>query len=114
MTLNPFDTVKLLSPELILLAKADFLGRTTAEAKKGTLEAGEWLTKQAELLNVHKKPLVPLLQGRDLMRAGMEPSKAFKTVLDDAYEAQIDDVFSTPDEALSWLKIYIKNKEKGL
>jgi len=96
--------------ELILLAKADFLGRTTAEAKEGRFIAGEWLQKQAKSLNIHKEPLVPLLQGRDLMRAGMEPSKVFKMILNDAYEAQMDDAFSTHDEALSWLKTYMDQK----
>ncbi len=94
--------------ELIILAKADFLGRTTAEALKGEFKAGEWLQKQAKALKVHTEPLAPLLQGRDLMHAGMKPSKAFKTILNDAYEAQIDEAFSTHDEALSWLKKYMR------
>jgi len=90
--------------ELILLAKADFLGRTTEEALKGDFIAGEWLQKRAEELNVINAPTPPLLQGRDLMQAGLTPSKNFKTILQQAYEAQMDGEITTHSEALSWLK----------
>ena len=90
--------------ELVILAEADFLGRTTDEALKGDFEAGRWLTEQADRLNVTHKPLAPLLQGRDLMKLGMRPSKKFSPILKDAYEAQIDDVFENYEEALLWLE----------
>ncbi|MEN8146569.1 MAG: HD domain-containing protein [Campylobacterota bacterium] len=90
--------------ELILLAKADFLGRTTKEAQNGDFRAGEWLQERAEELNVLSTPIAPLLQGRDLLQAGMTPSKTFKAILQKAYEAQMDGEISTHSEALSWLK----------
>ncbi len=90
--------------ELILLAKADFLGRTTKEALLGDFEAGVWLAKRAAELNVTNTPIPPLLQGRDLMQAGLSPSKAFKVILQKAYEAQIEGEISTHSDALMWLE----------
>ncbi|MGB5965047.1 MAG: HD domain-containing protein [Sulfurimonadaceae bacterium] len=90
--------------ELILLCKADFLGRTTQEARQGDFKAGEWLSKRAEELNVTNTPIAPLLQGRDLLHAGLAPSKTFKIILQKAYEAQMDGEITTHLEALSWLK----------
>lgn len=90
--------------DLILLAKADFLGRTTKEALQGDFEAGEWLSIRAKELKVINTPVQALLQGRDLMKAGLTPSKEFKIILDKAYEAQMDGEIATYSEALSWLE----------
>lgn len=90
--------------ELILLAKADFLGRTTQEALQGDFEAGRWLQEKADELNVSNSPVPPLLQGRDLMQAGLAPSKTFKIILQKAYEAQMDGEITTHSDALLWLK----------
>jgi tRNA nucleotidyltransferase (CCA-adding enzyme) len=90
--------------ELVLLAKADYLGRTTLEAKEGVFEAGEWLLKRADELNVRNKPLPAILQGRDLIKAGLKPSKQFKAILTKAYEAQMDELFTTQEEAVVWLR----------
>ncbi len=90
--------------ELVLVAKADYLGRTTPEAQAGAFEAGEWLLERAETLKVDKKPMDALLQGRDLIAAGLRPSKAFKTILHRSYEAQIEGEINTYEEALLWLQ----------
>jgi len=90
--------------QLVLLAKADFLGRTTPEAKAGRFEAGEWLLERAAALHVRREPLPPLIQGRDLVKMGLHPSKAFKAILERAYEAQIEGLFKSHDEALIWLR----------
>jgi len=90
--------------QLVLLAKADFLGRATPEAKAGSFEAGVWLLERAAALHVKNEPLPPLIQGRDLLKMGLPPSKAFKAILERAYEAQIEGLFESHDEALLWLK----------
>ena len=90
--------------ELVVLAKADYLGRTTPEAKTGHFEAGEWLMKRAEELKVAEKPMPALLQGRDLIKATLTPSKQFKAILEKAYEAQLDEQFVSYEEALLWLE----------
>lgn len=95
--------------EIILLAKADFLGRTTQEALHGDFKAGEWLHVKAKELDVINTPMEPLLQGRDLMSAGLTPSKAFKNILEKAYEAQMDGEITTHAEAVEWLNRAFSN-----
>jgi len=90
--------------ELILLAKANYLGRSTAEARHGEFKAGEWLHERADALGVLHSPLQPLLKGRDLMRAGLAPSETFGRILKQAYEAQLDGKITSHEEALIWLQ----------
>jgi len=90
--------------ELVEVAKADFLGRATKEAKKGEFLAGEWLLKKASELNVKNHPPKPLVQGRDLIDMGYKPSKEFKIILDKLFQEQLDGKFSSKDEALLFLK----------
>ena len=89
--------------ELIILAKADFLGRGTNEAEKGEYPAGEWLEERAAALHVLHAPLKPLLQGRDLICAGLTPSKRFKEILQKAYDKQLDGEIKSHDDAVKWL-----------
>lgn len=89
--------------ELIVLAKADFLGRTTAEAFAGDFKAGEWLAEAADKLKVRNRPLAPLVLGRDLIRAGFVPSKQFSGMLTAVYEKQMDGEITTKEEGLKWL-----------
>jgi len=98
--------------DLVVLSEADFFGRTTLEAKGGQFDAGSWLLKRAEALKVDQKPMPALLQGRDLVMLGLKPSKQFKALLDQAYEAQLDEVFVTHEEAVAWLhRVLTTNNE---
>jgi len=94
--------------ELVVVAKADFLGRTTQESLHGDYEAGEWLLEKAKALKVQNKPLDKLLQGRDLINLGLEPSPEFKVILDEVYELQMDGDICTKEEALEYVKKYIE------
>lgn len=49
-------------------------------------------------------PPEPLLHGRDLIALGLIPSERFKQILDQAYDAQLDQKFTTHNEALAWLR----------
>jgi len=89
--------------ELVLVAKADFLGRTTKEAKQGVYPAGEWLLERAEALNVKEKPLVPMLQGRDLISIGLKPSPKFKEILEKVYHLQLEGALESREEALAYV-----------
>ena len=60
-------------------------------------------TKAIEL-NVYNNKLKPLLQGRDIIKLGLKPSKEFSRMLNAAYEAQMRDEFITYEDALVWLK----------
>jgi tRNA nucleotidyltransferase (CCA-adding enzyme) len=97
--------------ELVIVAKADFLGRTTQEAFRSDYAAGEWLLKKAKALKVQNKPLDNLLQGRDLIDLGLEPSPKFKMILDEVYELQIEGIICSKEEALNYVEKYRMKNE---
>ena len=90
--------------ELVTVAKADFLGRTTEESLSGIYHAGEWLLEKSRDLDVVNKPLDCLLQGRDLIALGLEPSPQFKEILDAVYVEQIEGKIATREEAIKFVK----------
>ena len=90
--------------ELVTVARADFLGRTTEASLSGVYEGGDWLLAKAKELNVYNQPPKPLIQGRDLIALGYRPSKEFKRILDEVYLAQIEGKISTREEGISYLK----------
>lgn len=90
--------------ELIIVAKADFLGRTTKESLAGVYHAGEWMMKKSKGLKVYVKPLDNLLQGRDLIDIGLEPSSEFKVILDEVYLRQLDGNITKKEEAESFVR----------
>jgi tRNA nucleotidyltransferase (CCA-adding enzyme) len=91
--------------ELVVVAKADFLGRTTEESLSGVYDAGEWLLAQAQVLQVQNKPLNNLLKGRDLIDLGFEPSPKFSKVLAIVYGEQLEGKLVTKQEALDFVKM---------
>lgn len=90
--------------DLILVAKADFFGRKFIGESPKRFEAGEWLHERALALSVLFEPPAPLLMGRDLIALGLAPSESFKSILERAYDAQLDQIFFTREQALEWLK----------
>ena len=90
--------------ELVVVAKADFLGRTTKESLAGIYHAGEWLLEKSHNLNVTNKPLDCILQGRDLMALGLEPSAKFREILDAVYGEQIEGKITNQEEAVVFVK----------
>ena len=90
--------------ELVTVARADFLGRTTEASLKGIYEAGDWLLNRAKELNVYNKPLKPLLQGRDLIKLGYQPSPTFKTMLNTVYNKQLDGKLISKTDALEFIR----------
>jgi len=90
--------------DLVRVARADFLGRTTEASKTGIYEAGDWLLEKAEALKVNENPPEPLLQGRDLMALGLTPSKEFKILLKKVYKAQLDGEILNKEDAILFIK----------
>eukprot|EP00752_Nemacystus_decipiens_P013966 g12402.t1 len=45
----------------------------------------------------------PLLMGDDLIDAGLQPGPQFKTLLDRAYDLQLEGALTTRDQAMDWL-----------
>ncbi len=94
--------------ELVTVARADFLGRTTEASLKGVYEAGDWLLEKAKELDVYNEPLKPLLQGRDLIDLGLAPSKEFKNILEIVYLAQLEGKVLNKEEALEFVSLRVK------
>ncbi len=87
---------------LVKLAQADFYGRGGADKEK--FEAGEWLLKKAKDLNCLKAPPKRVLEGRDLINLGLEPSPKFSEILNKIYQAQIEGEILSKEEALEMVK----------
>jgi tRNA nucleotidyltransferase (CCA-adding enzyme) len=96
--------------EIVTVARADFLGRTTEASIKGIYEAGDWLLTKAIELDVYNHPPKPLIQGRDLIALGLKASKEFKVILDNIYTAQLEGRVSTYSEAIELVKLNLANE----
>ncbi len=97
-------STKVMISELIVVAKADFFGRTTESARNGIYEAGEWLLEKAKNLKVQEKPPEAIIQGRDLIGLGLVPSPKFKDILASIYSLQIEGKITDREEALTFVK----------
>jgi tRNA nucleotidyltransferase (CCA-adding enzyme) len=93
--------------ELVTIARADFLGRTTKASLSGIYEGGDWLLEKAKELDVYNNAPNALIQGRDLIYLGLTPSSEFKKILNHAYEEQLEGKFLTKEEGLNQLKIFL-------
>lgn len=96
--------------DLILVAKADFYGRTFMGILPESFEAGDWLYQNAHSLGVLHEPPAALIQGRDLIALGLSPSEEFKSILNHAYDAQLDQLFETHKDGMQWVKNYLANR----
>ncbi|CAA6811794.1 MAG: tRNA nucleotidyltransferase (EC (EC [uncultured Sulfurovum sp.] len=94
--------------ELVTVARADFLGRTTEASLKGIYEAGDWLLAKAKELDVYNEPVKAVLQGRDLIKLGLKPSKVFKILLNKVYEKQLEGEVKNKLEAIEYVNRIIK------
>jgi tRNA nucleotidyltransferase (CCA-adding enzyme) len=82
------------------LCRADSLGCGTGKPRH---RIATWEEVAMELDIRESKPK-PILQGRDLLKLGMEPGRKMGEVLQRAYEAQLDGTIGNLDEALAWVK----------
>jgi len=65
------------------------------------------LKDNAKTLSIFDSPLAALIQGKELIKCGLIPSKKFSEILLQTYEAQKKGKFKTPKEAQKWLKNYL-------
>jgi tRNA nucleotidyltransferase (CCA-adding enzyme) len=71
----------------------------------GIYLAGEWMLERAKNLKVTNRPLKNLLQGRDLIALGLEPSSQFKEMLEVIYNLQLEGFLSEKEEALEYIRV---------
>ncbi len=87
--------------ELCLVMTADQFGRPPKPRVIHEGVAG--LRAKAEELRLRDSAPKPLLQGRHLIARGLQPGKQFGTLLDEAFEVQLEGGFTDLDGALKWL-----------
>lgn len=83
---------------LSMLIEADHSGRAPLPPGNPFLP---WLDK-AKTLSLNDSQPVPILRGRDLIVLGVKPGAQMGAMLDRAFQAQLDGVFSNLDEAIQW------------
>lgn len=84
------------------------LHRVDCQGSHGMLDNHDFLLrKRVEFSN---EPLIPppLLNGRDLIAAGLKPGPCFKTLLDAAQALQLEGGLKTREDALAWLRIELE------
>ncbi|MDO4424841.1 MAG: HD domain-containing protein [Planctomycetia bacterium] len=85
-----------------LLVSADREG-TGLEIPKDRAHFTDWF-QLADDLGISEQPPRQILQGRDLESFGIPPGKTMGLLLREAWEAQLDSLFTDHDGGLEWLK----------
>ncbi|MDQ8184753.1 polynucleotide adenylyltransferase [Pelagicoccus sp. SDUM812002] len=88
--------------ELVYVMVADHRGRPPLLSEAQDQRIAEFRRRIQEL-DLESHAPKPILLGRHLIERGMKPSPDFKSILDRAYEAQLDGAFSDSPTALKWL-----------
>lgn len=88
-------------------AELDLLYRVTKacgvaqDGGESAIAEAEWFIERARALGVEHEPSEPLLQGRHLLEAGVQPGPEMGRLLKRVYELQLDGDVTTRDQALS-------------
>jgi len=93
---------------LVRVARADHAGRPPKPFDG--FPVGTWLLERARRLEVEVQAPTPIVMGRHLLELGVQPGPDMGRLLDECYEAQLDGLFSTLDEGLT----YANNKLASL
>jgi tRNA nucleotidyltransferase (CCA-adding enzyme) len=87
---------------LVRVARADHAGRPPKPFDG--FPAGEWLLDRARKVHVETQAPAPMIMGRHLLELGVQPGPEIGRLLDDCYEAQLDGLFSTLEEGLTYAR----------
>jgi tRNA nucleotidyltransferase (CCA-adding enzyme) len=85
---------------LVRVARADHAGRPPKPFDG--FPAGAWLLERARRLDVEARVPPPLVMGRHLLELGVQPGPDMGRLLDECYEAQLDGLFLTLDDGLTY------------
>ena len=88
---------------LLRVCSADAMGAAT-EKNAELRAASAWLLERAEALRVRDSAPKPLILGRHLLALGVPASPAFKKIIDECYEAQLDGKFLDEAGGIAFLK----------
>jgi len=95
--------------DLSAVMMADSLGRPPLHSPD-THALIEKLRARSYALDLQKTSPQPVLLGRHLLSTGLSAGPSFKTILDTAFEAQLDGAFHDESTALIWLRNYLRNR----
>jgi tRNA nucleotidyltransferase (CCA-adding enzyme) len=87
--------------ELDLLYRVTKACGPARDGGENAIAAADWFIERARALGVEHEPSEPLLQGRHLLEAGVEPGPEMGRLLKRVYELQLDGKVKTRDQALS-------------
>ena len=85
---------------LLRVAAADDGGRPPLPPDPIPLD---WLAAQAERLRIKDAAPKPIIQGRDLIAAGLKPGVCFGSIIRKCYAAQLDGAFTEREGAITFL-----------
>lgn len=88
------------------LVEADASGRAPAAVSR---PAETWL-REAELMQHHQEKPTPIITGKTLMALGASAGPELGSMLNDAYQAQLDGVFDDSEHGIQWCKKRFKAK----
>lgn len=88
--------------DLALVMISDSQGRPPLESPETLALIGE-LRAKAHALELERAAPKPIVGGRHLIALGHKPGRAFKPLLDEAFEAQLDGAFSDEAGGVAWL-----------
>lgn len=92
--------------QLFYVLTSDHLGRPPLVSEEQSQRIAQFKEKVNHLSLKDQAPK-PIILGRHLIDKGRHPSPSFKTILDDAYEAQLDGLFQDKESGLKWLETYL-------
>jgi tRNA nucleotidyltransferase (CCA-adding enzyme) len=96
---------------LIRLLHADLTGRTGC-VRKSVYEAEEWMVATAKRLGVFENKPMPIIQGRDLIECGLQPSENFSKILGRCFTAQLNCEFADRPSGIAYLRKMIANNSQ--
>lgn len=96
--------------DLALVMRADTLGRPPLQSPDALALVDRMVAKAHELA-LRQEPPKPIVGGRHLLELGWKPGPGFKAVLDRAFEAQLDGIFTDEEGGRRWLRAHAGRQE---
>lgn len=91
-------------PMLVKVSQADQMGRTHWQALARDFPAGPWMMERYKKLELKpgkpKDSIEPFLKGRHLIALGMKPGPKMGVFLSEAFQEQLDGVFTNEEGAI--------------
>lgn len=99
-----------LAPATIELWRAVVEADASGRPPEPPADPGAAVAAMAQHIGAATHKPEPLLNGRDILEHGIKAGPAIGRILAQAYEAQIEGVFSTREQALEWLHIMVNGE----